>query len=84
MQRKPFLEYHTENPNIYEMFKKFTFKLINRGYKRFGPNAILARIRWETAVSETGSDFKICENYLPYYSRLFLRDYPEHAGFFKL
>lgn len=76
-----FRRYHKENPAVYELFVRFTRQAISAGRKRFSATAIIQRIRWETAV--TGNDgFKINNNYSSYYARLFIREYPQHEGFF--
>jgi len=78
-----FEEYHRKNPQVFEMFKRFTFQKINQGVKRLGASAVAERIRWETSVG--GDDgFKINNNYRAYYARLFMQKYPEHAGLFQL
>lgn len=79
-----FQAYHKVNPQIYELFKRFTFEKINKGATHLGASAVAERIRWETGVSVEGDDFKINNNYRAYYARLFMKDYPEHEGFFRL
>jgi len=72
-----------ENPEIYELFKKFTFEVMNSGFKNFGAHTILHRIRWYTDIEEKGGSFKINNNYSAYYSRLFMKDFPQYEGFFR-
>lgn len=73
--------YDTENPEVWKQFVKFAMQLINAGYKRIGSKMIFERIRWETAVS--GNDgFKINNNYTPYYSRKFEKEFPQYEGMF--
>jgi hypothetical protein len=75
--------YHAENPDIYRMFKQFTFEAISSGRKYFGANAIIERIRWATMIEAKNDLFKINNNYAPFYSRLFENEYPKHKGFFR-
>jgi len=78
-----FLKYHRDNPHIYEAFKKFTVKAINKGHKRWSAEAIFNVMRWETEI--TGNDeFKINNNYKALYARMFMRDFPEVKGFFAI
>lgn len=77
-----FLAYHEANPEIYEMFKHFTFQLIGRGHQHFGPQAVMARVRFETAVSGLGQ-YKIDDRYVCYYARRFAHDFPQHAEFYR-
>ena len=40
------------------------------------------RIRWETSIDTVGDDFKIRNDYIAYYARLFMHDFPEHNEIF--
>jgi hypothetical protein len=76
-----FKKYHSENPDIYRMFVKFSLQAAERR-KNFSAKAVFERIRWETMVS--GNDqFKINNNYTAYYARMFEHNYPKHEGFFR-
>lgn len=78
-----FKVYHAENPQIYETFKAFAFQLIAAGVSKLSSYLIFERMRWETLV--TGNDgYKLNNNYRPYYSRLFMQDYPQYEGFFSI
>jgi hypothetical protein len=80
-----FEAFHTSNPRVYELFKKFTFEVINKGHTRFSADAILHRIRWETQIDTyNGETFKITNDYSAFYSRLFMSDYPNYSGLFQL
>lgn len=79
-----FEAYHKANPHIYELFKRFTFEKIRAGAKNLGSKAVFERIRWETGVETVGDDFKVNNIFTPFYARLFMRDYPEHEGFFRV
>ena len=79
-----FWEFHQNNPNLYELFKQFTFQVIQLGRDHYSADAILHRIRWETDMaSKDDKGFKINNNYQAYYARLFMRDHPAHRGFFR-
>lgn len=78
-----FWEFHKSNPNVYELFKRFTFELIQRGHKHYSSDAVIHRIRWHTSLETTGDGFKVNDHYPAFYSRLFHRDYPEHDAFFR-
>lgn len=71
------------HPEVYKMFEKFTFDRINRGFKHFGSQAILERIRWETSVTEKGGMFKINNNWAALFARMFEIEHPNYAGFFR-
>ena len=80
-----FNQYHRDNPQVYELFKKFTFMAIRRGHNRLSAWMIANRIRWETSI-ETFSveEYKISNDYIALYARMFMHDYPEYNGFFRI
>jgi len=78
---KTFQQYHEDNPQIYEAFKKYAFQLINRGYKRIGAKQICEIIRWHSMVGGDGI-FKVNNNYTSGYARLFMEDFPKYDGIF--
>lgn len=78
-----FEQYHKDNPEIYENFKKYALQAIRKGHKRLSAEFIFNVIRWETRVSAQDGDFKINNDMKPWYSRLFQKEFPEHRGFFE-
>ena len=78
-----FRVYHESNPRVYKMFKRFTFEAMNKGHKHLSAEMIINRIRWETKII-TNEDFKINNDYKPFYSRLFIVEHPQHKDFFRL
>jgi len=77
-------EWHKKNPHVYELFKKYTHQAISAGHKHYGAMAIIQRIRWHTEIETQGDMFKINNNHVPYYARLFAHDHPEHSDFFRM
>jgi len=72
------------NPQIWELFQRFTFHMIRRGFSHYSARAVIHRVRWETATPlEDGTQFKINNNWSPFYARKFHKTYPEHDGFFR-
>lgn len=81
---RAFEDYHRANPQVYELFKQFTFEVIRSGRRHFSADAVLHRIRWEAAVKTTDSEgFKINNNYAAFYARKFMKDFPQYEGFFR-
>lgn len=77
-------EYHNANPEVYDLFVKFTFNVIRRGYTNYSANAIFERIRWHTDIeTKDNSGFKISNNHRAYYARHFMNCNPEYEGFFR-
>ena len=44
---------------------------------------IVNRIRWETDVMTTDKDYKINNDYKPFYSRLFMAEHKQYENFFR-
>jgi hypothetical protein len=79
-----FAQFHQENPHVYQLFKRFAFEAIGARRGRFSARTILHRIRWYTSVETNDPDgFKVNDHWSPYYGRMFVRDHPEHEGFFE-
>ena len=83
--RKQCEEFHKDHPEVWDLFVRFTFEMINRGFKHYSAqHGIFARIRWEIDAGGNGtSEFKINNNYSAFYARRFMVMYPEHEGFFR-
>lgn len=81
LQRR-FRIYHAKNPHVYELFKKFAFAAAAEK-RQYSADAVLHRMRWYTDIETRGDIFKINNNYAAYYGRLFMIDFPQHAGFFR-
>lgn len=76
------IEYHENNPQIYEMFKRFALEKIRNGASHLGSKMIMERIRWESPVMANGDPFKVNNRMTPFYARLFMKEFPEHEGIF--
>ena len=77
---------HAERPQVWDLFCKYTFQLIRRGFKHYSANlGTFSIIRWHEDVpgSDGESTFKLNNNLSPYYARAFMRAYPEYAGFYR-
>lgn len=81
-RKQEWWEWHKANPHVYDLFKHFTFRAIERGHTKLSAWLIINRIRWETAIETKGGDFKISNDYIAYYSRLFMAHHPRYKGFF--
>ena len=80
-----FEEFHADNPEIYNLFTKFTNQIIARGFKHYGAKSVMERIRWHSDVTtlDIHTNFKLSNNHTAYYSRLFEVDQPQYKGFFR-
>jgi len=78
-----FQEFDQAHPEIWKLFRSTTFQVMERGFRNYGAKSILERIRWHTSIEQGSRDFKINNNYAPYYARKFHASYPEFDGFFR-
>jgi hypothetical protein len=83
--REQTIEYHKKYPQVWELFCAFTFEQIKKGFKNYSVSAIFERIRWQTDVPDVDgeSTFKLNNNYRSFYSRAFMKRYPQHGDFFR-
>lgn len=84
--RQAFLNYDKLHPEVWKLFKKFTFDVIERGFKNYSAVFIIQQIRWHTDKPNVdgSSTFKINNNYIPFYARRFMLKYPTFKGFFRI
>jgi hypothetical protein len=81
---KKFMEFHKENPHVYELFKRYTKAAMATGRQNYSAYAIFERIRWHTDIETNEAlGFKLNNNHRPYYARMFAADHPKYAKFFK-
>ncbi len=78
-----FEDFHKKNPAVWELFKRFTFETIHKGWDHYSVNAVVERIRWHSAIETTGDETKINNNFHPHYARLFHIAFPQYDGFFR-
>lgn len=74
-QRKEFLNYHKENKLVWTAFEHHATHAMMRGVK-VGAMAVINRIRWESEIEKPeGQQYKINNNYAPYYARIYNAKY---------
>lgn len=81
-----FLAYHQKYPEIWKHFERLSLMVWNTGRRKYGAQTIVHNIRWHVEIENRGEDFKINNEFIAYYARVFLIKYPEaaEAGFFEL
>lgn len=79
-----FEEYHSVNPHVFELILKISRDLIRRGHKRSAIAFIFERIRWLYTIQTVGDEFKLNNNYKPFYARKVMREAPDLDGFFEI
>ena len=83
-KKQEFWLWHKANPRIWEYFQRFAFEAINHRRKKISHWLIINRIRWETNIVTTGEDFKISNDYIAFYARLWRAMYPQHKELFNI
>jgi len=83
-RKKKWWEWHKENPQVWEKFREYTLEAIATGRNHYSHWAIVNRIRWNREIETKGGEFKISNDYICFYARLFHAKHPEHNEFFKL
>jgi len=76
--------WHKLNPQVWEKFREYTLEAVNSGRRHYSHWAIINRIRWNREIETKGGEFKISNDYICFYARLFHAKYPEHGEFFRL
>lgn len=81
-----FEEYHRLNPQVYSALEQMARDLINRGRRKVGIKMLMEVLRWnyQMQTQDPNSDFKINNNYAPYYARLLIQNNPTWADVFEL
>ena len=78
-----FQDFDAAHPEIWVLFRNATFQVMERGFRNYGAKSILERIRWHTSIEQGRRDFKVNNNFAPFYARKFHDSYPEFSGFFR-
>lgn len=79
------LDHLDRYPDVWALFVRFAFELIQAGHDHAGAKAIAERIRWHAATSAHRSDeeYVINNSHVACMARLFATTYPEHGEFFR-
>lgn len=79
-----FIKFHRSNPDVWRHFRDLTQKLIKRGHNKFSQRMIWEAMRMDYMLKTDGDKFKLSNNHLPFYAKLYLMKYPEHGNVFEL
>lgn len=76
--------FHLAHPEVWREFERITLSLIHRGWHHYSADGVMHIVRYHTtAGDDPGAPFKINNNHVSWYSRLFAQRHPEHAAFFR-
>lgn len=71
------------NPHVLDAFVAFAVQAQRAGRRQFGAKAIVERLRWEYAISTTGSEFKFDNNMTSRLARAAVGRRPELESLFE-
>ena len=83
-KKQAWLEWHTANPMVWKMFQQFVFQAVKMNRRKISHWLIINRIRWEIFIMTTGNEFKISNDSIAFYARLWMETYPEHKDLFNI
>lgn len=75
--------FHAANPQVYELFRALTRRLVQAGRRKVGAKMVWERIRWEYALATEGDAYKLNNNLTSRYARLVMEREPDLAGIFE-
>jgi len=82
--RKRFKDFHSNNPHVFQEFRKLAFQMKETGRKKYSARTIIEVMRWNFNLNTGGDVFKVNDDYVPIYARLMIYHHPEFAEFFEL
>lgn len=80
-----FLEFHADNPWVYDKLVALGREMLSSGHKRIGMKMLFEVVRWTSAVrSGPKSGWKLNNNFTQLYSRLIMSQEPDLGGAFEI
>ena len=83
-RKRDWWRWHTDNPEVWQLFERFAFEAVSKGRTRISHWLIINRIRWEVSIVTNGVDFKISNDYIAFYARLWRAKHPAHKDLFNI
>jgi hypothetical protein len=77
-----FEEFNQNNPFVYSAIRSIAHDLKRKGCKRVGIALIYERLRWLYFFQTSGEEYKLCNSYRAFYSRLLMKNDPDLKDFF--
>lgn len=79
---RSFRAFHAANPRVYELLVHFARVAVAAGREKIGVRVLWERMRWETWITTTGTEFKLNDHHTSRYARLVMATEPDLAGVF--
>lgn len=76
--------WHHAQPAFWQLFERFALQAAQAGRRKFSGWLITNRIRWESLVVQRREEdeYKISNDFIAVYTRLFIRTHPTYAYLF--
>jgi len=82
---KKFLEWLPQNHHVFQAFYKTAYELKRRGRREYySAYCIREKLRWDSLVSEVGTEYKLSNDFTPHLARLIMALDSKLKGMFKL
>ena len=82
---KSFVEFHEQNPQVYQELVRLARHAMTRGRKKIGIKMLWEVMRWNVTVeTECPTGFKLCNNYHSRYARLIAEQESDLADCFEM
>ena len=83
--RERFIDFHYDNPTVYQEIVKIARVMHFRGIHKMGIALIFERLRWLHFIDTRGSEgFKLSNDFRSEYARLIMQQEKALAGFFEI
>lgn len=81
-----FLEFHRNNPHVYERLRELCLQVRRAGVQKFGIRTVWERLRWHARfeTKRPSHEWKLNNNYTRYYARLLMKQESELSGMFEV
>lgn len=77
-----FCSFHEQNPRVYDLLRYYAYEAKQNGFRKLSIWLLANRVRWQVNILTQGSQFKLPNGTLAYYSRLLMAKEPDLQGFF--
>ena len=76
-KREKFVRFHNRNPHVYHLFDQYATEALLAGNRKFSHWLIMNRIRWDSLVKTDGDKYKIPNEHIAFYARLWVKRNPK-------
>lgn len=82
--KKNFLDFHADNPDVFEELRHLALSLKKRGQTHYGMAALWEVMRYNFTIKHPQAVAKFPNNHRAYYARLLMLLEPKLEGFFEI